>query len=224
MQVIRTGDMVGVRYDVHSANDNFEIYNVIQDPQEINNLAEKQGMDSLQQWMKTKVLQMHRPNASAPRPYDSTLVPADKSLNIKAGVTWKQYVGDFPWVPEVATLQATAEGTAGKPVASVEKNNQSGALYFEGYLKMPSDGTYTFYLKSDRGALLRIHDATVIDEDYGYSAGEERQGSINLQAGLHAFRLYFLIPKDGTPALGMEWSGPGIGKSTIPQGAFFQNE
>ncbi|MEO6135163.1 MAG: arylsulfatase, partial [Ginsengibacter sp.] len=39
MQVIRMGDFVGVRYNIKSANDDFEIYNIMTDPQQANNLA-----------------------------------------------------------------------------------------------------------------------------------------------------------------------------------------
>ena len=52
-------------------------------------------------------------------------------------------------------------------------------------LVAPADGDYTFYLSTDTGALLRIHDATVIDADYGYVGGKEVSGMIKLKAGLH---------------------------------------
>ena len=81
MQLIRTGNYVGVRYDIQSAADNFEIYDVSKDPQEIHNLADEPGMDTLDVWMKAHVLQMRRPNASAPRPYDNEPVPAVGEVN-----------------------------------------------------------------------------------------------------------------------------------------------
>ena len=48
-----------------------------------------------------------------------------------------------------------------------------------------------FYLSANKKAIMKVHDATVIDADYGYTAGEERQGSMNLKAGLHPFRIYY---------------------------------
>jgi hypothetical protein len=93
-------------------------------------------------------------------------------------------------------------------------------MLFAGYLNIPSDGVYTFFMKADMGALLRIHDATVIDEDFGYTGGREISRSIRLQAGLHPFRLYYARGHNGTPAFKLEWSGPQIPRQPIPPSAF----
>lgn len=76
MQLIRFGDYVGVRYDIKSADDDFEIYNVIKDPQESHNLALTKGFEKMQQQMKAKVLQVRRKDDEAKRPYDAAPVPA----------------------------------------------------------------------------------------------------------------------------------------------------
>src|SRR5699024_1122771 len=140
MQMIRVGDYVGVRYNIHSAKDDFEIYNVIKDPQETNNLAVKPEEDimvkvknyfttrtfntisELQKYMKAHVLQVRRPNVAlsftergtAHRPYDSTLIPAVKA-NVMQGVNWKFFKGNFSWIPQVATLQADDAGLTSRP-------------------------------------------------------------------------------------------------------------
>jgi len=219
MQMVRMDDFVGVRYDIHSADDDFEIYNVNKDPQEATNLAGNPDVKSLQQQMKDKALQSRRPNNTAPRPYDNAFVPAVQEINTVPGVYWKSYDGDFPWVPQVATLTPTETGFSDSPDANLGKKNNDAALYFEGYLRIPVDGEYTFCLTADDRALLRIHDASVIDADYGYFGGSEKTGTINLKAGLHPFRLYVRIKK-GRPMLNMDWIGPGIGKQPIPATVF----
>ena len=93
-------------------------------------------------------------------------------------------------------------------------------MFFSGYLNIPQDGDYTFFLRADTGAVLRIHDATVIDADFGYRGGEEASGSIRLQAGLHPFRLYYARGAKASPSLDFSWSGPQISKEVIPAGAF----
>lgn len=45
MQLIRMNDLVGVRYDIKSADDDFEIYNVVKDPKQTKNLAALPGFD-----------------------------------------------------------------------------------------------------------------------------------------------------------------------------------
>lgn len=223
MQVLRLGDYVGVRYNIQSSDDDFEIYNVRKDPRETNNLANNPEQSplirELQQKMKKKVLQVRMPNTSAPRPYDDELIPPVTGIETTNGIEWKAYDGSFPWVPQVAALDPAESGKAKRPVIEVrEKDNQ--ALYFEGYLNIPSDGSYTFFLSTDTGGLLRIHEAAVIDADFGYTGGTEREGKIRLKAGLHPFRLYYVRRTKGKSSLKLQWSGPGISKQPVPTDVF----
>lgn len=222
MQLIRFGDIVGVRYDIKSQNDNFEIYNVKIDPRETTDLASKPEMASMQQQMKDKVLQSRRPDKSAPRPYDNELIPAVDVSNPVLGVRWSAFKGDFPWIPAVSEMTPSKSGTAEMPIVSVNSTKENQVLYFTGYIKIPTDGEYTFSLTADSKALFRIHDCTVIDEDYGYHALTKRSGSIMLKAGMHPFRLYNFQNSD-KPMLNFEWSGPGIYFQEVPSNVFFYN-
>ena len=218
MQWIRIGDYVGVRYDIKTPRQPFEVYNVTVDPKETNNLAA--AMPALQQRMQTLCLQARRPNSSTPRPYDRELVPASPAVPVADGVEWQAFEGDYLWVPDFETLSAVAHGTEKSPDLTKLTRATDAGLFFTGYLDIPHDGDYTFYLRADTGALLRIHDATVIDADFGYRPGSEVGGSIRLQAGLHPFRLYYRHQQKTTPLLKFYWSGPGIEKEVIPARAF----
>ncbi|SMO44017.1 sulfatase-like hydrolase/transferase [Fodinibius sediminis] len=223
MQVVRMGDYVGVRYDIESAQDDFEIYNVPKDPQQTDNLAQQpenqRFIGKLQQKMKDRALQSRMPNESAPRPYDDEMMPPASNGETEAGVTWKAYDGTFPWVPRVRTLEPAATGKASRPDPGVADKDHR-ALFFRGYIDVPADGTYKLYLSTAMGAVLRIHDATVIDADYGYRPGTERTGEIKLKAGLHPFRLYFMNGNREDVRLQLQWSGPGISKQPVPPGRF----
>ncbi|MCW3112104.1 MAG: sulfatase [Segetibacter sp.] len=221
MQLIRLGDTVGVRYDIKSHNDNFEIYNVRTDPQESHNLANNVGMALIQNKMKEKVLQLRRPDVEAKRPYDDELIPAITSSSIQAGLKWKSFTGSFNWVPEVSTLTSVGNGIAKSPVTNLYQFNKNGVLYFEGYIKIPKDGMYTFFIKADKGAFLRIHDATVIDADFGYVGGSERSGKIKLKAGLHPIKLYYTNQKGNNSLLEFKWKGESILRETIPSDVFY---
>ncbi|MCX6327226.1 MAG: sulfatase-like hydrolase/transferase [Bacteroidia bacterium] len=220
MQMIRLQNLTGLRYNINSHEDNFEIFDVIKDPQQANNLAGNPGMEQVQQQMKDKVLQSRRPNASAKRPYDDELVPAVPTVKTTEGVEWKAYKGDFLWVPDVTTLTPTETGTTDRPNITVNNNADIKTLFFTGYIKIPEDGEYTFFLNTDRGAFLRIHDAALIDSDFGYEGGAEREGAIKLKAGLHPFRLYYTTKSGKKPLLDFQWSGPGISKQLVPVSAF----
>lgn len=223
MQMIRLNNYVGIRYNINSHSDNFELFNVTKDPQEAHNLAGNPGMEKLQQQMKDKVLQSRRPNDSAKRPYDDELVPAVPATKTIAGVEWKAYKGNFLWVPDVATLKPGKTGTTDRPNITVNNKADIHTLFFTGYIRIPADGEYTFFLNTDCGAFLRIHDAAVIDADFGYVGGNERKGAIRLKAGLHPFRLYYTAKSVAKPFLDFQWSGPEISKQPIPSSVFLRN-
>ena len=220
MQMVRLGNLVGVRYNIKSQNDDFEIYDVVKDPQQTKNLAGTSTMDSLQQLMKDKTLRSRIPNPTAPRPYDNVPVPAISGIAMEKGVRWKGYKGEFPWVPEVITLSPSEVGVTDFPNMDIVKTKSFGAIYFEGYIRIPAEGDYTFFINTGVSALFKIHNATVIDADYEYFPNTVKGGTIKLSEGLHPFRLYVTLSQNGNPILDMEWSGPGIKKEKIPASVF----
>lgn len=223
MQVLRIGDFQGVRYNIASHSDNFEIYNVATDPQETHNLASEKKHTGLQQQMKDTVLQLRRPDIGAKRPYDGELVPPILISSSAPGVEWLAYKNSFPWVPELSVLESSAHGVTKRPMLEIRPRDNDIGLLFTGYISVPADGDYTIYLTADTGALLRIHEATVIDADFGYAGGEEKSGGIKLKKGPHPFRLYYARRTRGKPLLKLEWSGPGIQKQPIPENAFIHS-
>lgn len=232
MQNIRLGDYMGVRYNVQSADDDFEIYNVREDPQEAHNLAntdmkvtlntakgspkEKMGIKDLQNMMKEKVLQRRLPAEDISRPFDSTLVASDRisENKIAHGVNRKFFKGHYPWIPQVKNLKESSSGQADSPNGDSFNTDEDGLLYYSGYIKIPEDGRYTFYLKSDNPVFLRLHDIQAIDADYDYK-GEERKRTIPLKKGMHSFRLYYQIKKAEKNQLELKWSGPAVEKQIL---------
>ena len=219
MQAIRVGDYVGLRYDIKTPEDPFAIFQVASDPKEKKNLAAQ--MPELEAKIQALVRQVRRPDPGAPRPYDQQLVPAVKKDSAVAGVEWRAYSGTFPWVPEFETLVPVAQGVDPQPELASHIQGGTNGMFFTGYLKVPQDGDYTFYLTADTGTLLRIHDATVIDADYAYTGGAERSGSIRLQAGLHPFRLYYAHRSPAASELRFSWSRPDGNKAAVPASAFW---
>ncbi len=223
MQMIRLNDFVGLRYNIGSHNDKFEIFDISKDPQQANDLSENPGMEVIQQEMKDRVLQSRRPNNSAKRPYDEELVPAISVLKTTTGVEWKAFQGNFPWVPDVETLMPSETGTTDCPNISINNKPDIQTLFFAGYIQIPADGEYTFFLNTECGAFLRIHDAAVIDADFGYTGGTGRKGNIRLKAGLHPFKLYYTTKSVAKPFLDFQWSGPEISKQPLPSSVFLRN-
>ncbi len=216
-QVIHLDGYKGIRYSVANATNDFRIYDTLNDPKETTNLAGTSDFFvNLQQRMKDRVLQVRRPLSGVARPYDSTLIPPDVEAHLVAGLDYKAYEGTFSWAPDFATIVPVTSGTCAGLDPSVRTREDNIGLLYTGYLSVPADGTYTIYLTADSRAFLRIHDASVIDADFGYAGGTEISATINLKAGRHAIRLAYVHGTSGTPAVSLLWSGPGFAKQAVP--------
>ncbi|WP_242921239.1 sulfatase-like hydrolase/transferase [Pontibacter liquoris] len=209
MQLLRLGDLVGVRYQVTAANDDFEIYDVVKDPAQSINLAGQPGYEQVQEQLKARVLQVRHPNPSAPRPYDGALVPAVPApAKLAKGLAWTYVPGDFRWVAAENGQKAGKHGTA-KAVGGNELRRKHGMVYYQGYLHVPTDGEYEFALTTAGKAFVRLHEAALLDADYGYAPGTERTQRAMLQAGLHPIRIAYLSSKGTEPALRLQWKKAG---------------
>ena len=217
MQMLRVGDMVGVRYDIKSPTDAFKIYNVQKDPKQTNDLAKSEG--SLQTMMKDRVLQMRKSDLEATRPYDEAFVPAVDVKKTKKGLVKKTFAVNEHWIPQTALLKPIKKTKVAAPNAIINNGN---LVVFEGYINVPTDGEYTFYLTTANKAFLTIHDISVIDEDFNYTAGEEKKTVMKLKAGLHPIKLHHfkLNGSDKPTQLSLKWSAPGKAKETIPETVF----
>ncbi|MBK0381934.1 sulfatase-like hydrolase/transferase [Pedobacter sp. SD-b] len=214
-QMYRYGNYVGVRYDIKSADDDFEIYNVVNDPKQSKNLAA--SMPQLQNYLKNRVLEVRMPDSTAMRPYDSTAIAAITDEMFTKGLSCKNFDNPGPWISKISNQKANGESVVKTvdPSKFIAKKPQ--LLLYQGYINAPTDGKYTFYLKASNKAFVKIHDANVIDADYGYKGGESRESSINLKAGLHPIKIYFLYRPNIVNKLNISWEGPSTSKESINQ-------
>ncbi|QDT58403.1 Arylsulfatase precursor [Stieleria bergensis] len=181
MQVIMLDGYKGVRTNITSADQDFEIYDVNKDPKELHNLASASpAMKRLNERMKDRVLQMRRPNETAKRPYDDQPIPALEGV-ASAGWNYETYAGKFPYVPQPGSVAVKDSGASKGLVA----RDVPGAVTFRGHLKAPKTGRYKVTLTTPSPAFARIHDAQLIDADYQFKPGQTYSTEINLQQGVH---------------------------------------
>jgi hypothetical protein len=83
---------------------------------------------------------------------------------------------------------------------------------FLGYVKVPTDGAYTFYVNADNAARLWFGEHVVVDDVRGSS---EKSGTIVLKAGLHPIRADY-YQNEGSYSMKVEVKGPGMDKQPIP--------
>lgn len=205
MQMIRMGDWVGVRYDIQSANDDFEIYDVVKDPKQTKNLASAPGFEKLQEQMKAKVLQARRADEEARRPYDSVLIPAvSLRKKLAPGLNWKFFAGNFPWVVSEKGMKSRQQGVA-TTIQPAKAPGKAGMLVYQGYIKIPADGQYHFLLQTSGKAYMRLHEARLFDADFGYQPGTELTQDVFLKAGYHPISFYLLQGANEKGTVTIKW-------------------
>jgi hypothetical protein len=67
---------------------------------------------------------------------------------------------------------------------------------------------------------MRVHEATVVDADYGYKTGETRTAAVRLRAGLHPFSLAYRNDGERMPSLILKWIGPGMAEQMLKSSDF----
>lgn len=128
------------------------------------------------------------------------------------GLTCRIYPGSGSFLPDFESMSPAAKGAVHDfNLSSLPVPPPFGAV-LEGYLNVPEDGWYTFYVSSSDGSRLFINSIEVVDND-GIHGPQEVAGSILLQTGLHPIRVESFTRS--TPNLTVSWSGPSFTKRPL---------
>lgn len=96
-------------------------------------------------------------------------------------------------------------------------------LVFTGFVDVPAEGVYTFFLRSSDGSRLFIGDQLVTDCD-GLHGAREQLGRIGLREGTHPLRVeYFKTTGTLKPILEVFIDGPIMRKTKIPDMILFHD-
>jgi hypothetical protein len=140
----------------------------------------------------------------------------------KPGLKYDYFEKFFVTTEDLDKVEPVSSGITGNfNFGEKQKENYFGFRY-SGYIKVPKDGIYTFYLKSNDGSRLYIHGEGLIENDGNHGAVEE-PGSIALKAGLHPIMVKYMQCGGGKSLL-VSWSGPGIGKREIEGNVLFHSD
>jgi hypothetical protein len=132
------------------------------------------------------------------------------------GLAAAYYETDAEWnqLPDFDKLKPVKTGVAEQFTIKDRTREQNFGIRFTGYVRVPKDGVYRFYTKSNDGSRLYIGPELVVDND-GQHATQERVGFTALKAGLHPITvLYFQA--GGLSNLEVRYTGPRIKKEIIP--------
>jgi len=135
------------------------------------------------------------------------------------GVNYSYYEGTWSSLPDFTKLTPIKTGIVNNFDISPRNRADNFAFKFDGYIDIPSNGTYHFYTTSDDGSKLFIDGVTIVNNDGGH-ASRERSGAVNLIKGKHAISVTF-FEIAGSEILSVSYDGPGISKRLIPNTSLY---
>ena len=136
------------------------------------------------------------------------------------GARYRYYEGTWQMLPDFATLSPKSSGTTDSLVTGrIKTSGEKYGVVYDGYLRVPRDGVYRFFLLSDDGSRLVIDRDTVVNND-GIHWPTEKVGEIALRAGDHPFTLSYFQGAGGQ-ALGLSYEGPGVLRQPLPPSQLF---
>ena len=137
-------------------------------------------------------------------PYDDVAIPGyEKLAGIVPGeIKQRNFHGDFLHVPNVETLEPAREtitrvAPKASPIGLATSSEKSGAIELEFVIPIGERGEYTVHFSCPTKGFVRIHDAGVLDADFGYEANTNRAATLNLGKGLHPVRVTVLTDESG---------------------------
>jgi alpha-L-fucosidase len=146
--------------------------------------------------------------------------PAQKVKPAGNGLRSMVYEGKWSRLPDFAALQPVSRTNMANVDISAKKGKEEYGYVFEGYIHIPADGVYTFYISSDDGSKLLIDNKVAIDHD-GLHSAAEKSNDVPLAKGYHPVKILFFQGSGGDD-LELQWKGPGFEKSRIPDTAWYR--
>jgi len=114
-------------------------------------------------------------------------------------------------VPDFSKMKPTSSGTVDAFLFPAKAEKQPG-FRFSGYITVPKDGLYTFYLRSDAESRLYIGNRKIVQGNRNEAITYD--GDILLKAGKHAIRVEY-VNDFARAQLEVFWQGSGSKKTVI---------
>ncbi len=147
---------------------------------------------------------------------------------LENGLSYQYYESASPMtsLADVAKAKLLRRGVA-KYLDISLKGARKGqyAMSFDGYIKVPKSGAYTFVLKSCDGSKLSLANKLVLDND-GIHSSTERRVSVFLEKGYVPMKLEFFknSEEERYAGLSLEWESPDFALRPLKNADFFLPE
>jgi alpha-L-fucosidase len=145
--------------------------------------------------------------------------PADTTVELAPGLLYEYFHGTWDNLPDFNKLEPVSSGELDGFDISPRERKEYFGFRFTGYVTVPRDGVYKFYVASDDGSRLYIGKDLVVDND-GLHGSVEAIDRRALGAGAHPVTVCF-FQKSGGVDFEVSYSGPGIEKQSVPASSLF---
>lgn len=132
---------------------------------------------------------------------------------IAEGINYSYYEGTWDALPDFTLLTATESGLNDSIKFLDGWSSDNFGVVYTGYIEIPIDGAYTFYISSDEGSRLYIDGTLLVDND-GIHTEMELSGDACLDEGYHEIRVEY-FERTGEEGLAVQFEGPGISKRNL---------
>ena len=134
---------------------------------------------------------------------------------VEQGIHYDYFERFFVSTEDMDGLTPFESGIINKFTIENAKVESYFGYQYKAYIKVPTDGIYTFYLESNDGSRLFIDSEELIENEANHGAVEET-GMIALKKGFHKIKVrYFQC--GGGKTLKVSWDGPYFSKKEIKE-------
>jgi hypothetical protein len=148
--------------------------------------------------------------------------PAQQPPNLKPGISYSYYEDTVQQFPNFSTLQPKKTGVLENfNTMSARERNSFYLFQFDGFVSVPQDGIYTFFISSDDGSRVMIDGTEVVLND-GFHEMVEKEGQVALSKGMHRIVVEY-YQGAGPAGLELSYEGMGIVKQKIPNSILFHS-
>ncbi len=148
--------------------------------------------------------------------------PATVTGRFRKGLNVNIYEGQFSTLPDFTKLTPVKSTESEIVTARVTDMTQNFGLTFDGYILIPADGIYGFYLNSDDGSKMAIDDKDVILNDGVRVRAAEKGDYFALGKGYHKLHVEYFLETARRPSLRFTVEIPGERRAEVPAGWLFR--
>ncbi len=138
------------------------------------------------------------------------------------GLKYRYYENNVMFVRELSPLNPIETGIISHFSIEDRKTDMYFGYEYNGFIRIPGDGAYTFYNKTNDGSILYLDGKEFINMDGGHPAHESFR-TIALKKGIYQIdQKYFQM--GGGFMNKVSWKGPGFEKTEIPASVLYHTK